>query len=148
MRRCGATGRRAILCAVLFCLVSAAPVPEVQLADVTQSVGIDFKHENSATTNKYLIETMGGGVALFDYDNDGRLDVFFNNGAKIDGPLPDGKQPDKSDRKYWNRLYHQNADGTFVDVTEREGLSAMPQNYYGLGAAVGAYDNDGLEALY
>src|SRR5437764_2514385 len=148
MRRCGATGRRAILCAFLFCLVSAVPVPEVQLADVTQSVGIDFKHENSATTNKYLIETMGGGVALFDHDNDGRLDVFFTNGAKIDDPLPDGKQPDKSDRKYWNRLYHQKADGTFADVTERAGLSGMPQNYYGMGAAVGDYDNDGFEDLY
>src|SRR5205823_6477535 len=148
MRRCGATGRRAILCAVLFCLVSAAPVHEVQLADVTQSVGIDFKHENSATTNKYLIETMGGGVALFDYDNDGRLDVFFTNGAKIGDPLPDGKVPDKSDRKYWNRLYHQNADSTFTDVTERAGLSGMPQNYYGMGVAVGDYDNDGFEDIY
>ena len=58
----------------------------MQFTDITQAVRIDFKHENSATSNKYLIETMGGGVALLDYDNDGRLDIFFTNGAKIDDP--------------------------------------------------------------
>ncbi|MBV9181483.1 MAG: VCBS repeat-containing protein, partial [Acidobacteria bacterium] len=62
---------------------------------------------------------MGGGVALLDYDNDGRLDIFFTNGARIDDPQPDAKLPDKSEPKYWNRLFHQNADGTFTDVTER-----------------------------
>ncbi len=91
---------------------------------------------------------MGGGVALLDYDNDGRLDIFFTNGAKIDDPMPDGKMPDKSDRKFWNRLYHQNADGTFTDVTEKAGLTGMPQNYYGMGVAVGDYDNDGFEDIY
>ena len=79
---------------------------------------------------------MGGGVALLDYDNDGRLDIFFTNGAKIDDPMPDGKLPDKSDRKFWNRLYHQNANGTFTDVTEKAGLTGMPQNHYDMGVAV------------
>ena len=74
-------------------------------------------------SNKYLIETMGGGVALLDYDNDGRLDMFFTNGAQLDDPQPPGKRPDKSDRKYWNRLYRQNADGTFSDVTEKAGVT-------------------------
>jgi hypothetical protein len=60
---------------------------------------------------------MGGGVALFDYDNDCRLDLFFVNGARIDDLMLPGKQPDKSDPKFWNRLYHQNPDGTFTDVT-------------------------------
>src|SRR5215467_14649841 len=106
-----------------FCLIGANPAPDVQFADVTQAVKIDFKHENSATSNKYLVETMGGGVALFDYDNDGRLDIFFTNGARIDDPMPDGKMPDKSDRKYWNHLFHQNEDGTFTDVTEKAGLT-------------------------
>ncbi len=109
---------------------------------------IDFKHESSATSNKYLIETMGGGVALLDYDNDGRLDIFFTNGAKIDDPMPDDKLPDKSDRKFWNRLYHQNPDGTFTDVTEKAGLTGMPQNHYDMGVAVGDYDNDGFEDIY
>jgi len=62
--------------------------------------------------------------------------------------MPDGKLPDKSDRKAWNRLYHQNQDGAFIDVTEKAGLTGMPQNRYGMGAAVGDYDNDGFEDLY
>jgi hypothetical protein len=129
-------------------LLRVTPTPEVQFTDITQASGINFKHENSATSNKYLVETMGGGVAVLDYDNDGRLDVFFTNGAKIDDPLPDGKLPDKADRKFWNRLYHQNADGTFTDVTEKAGLTGMPQNRYGMGVAVGDYDNDGFEDIY
>ena len=87
---------------------------------------------------------MGGGVALLDYDNDGRLDIFFVNGARLADPMPAGRLPDKSDRKYWNRLYHQNADGTFTDVTEKAGLTGMPQNRYGMGVAAGDYDNDGF----
>ena len=119
-----------------------------QFTDVTRAVGIDFKHESSATSNKYLIETMGGGVALLDYDNDGRLDIFFTNGAKLDDPMPAGQRPDKSDPRFWNRLYRQNADGTFSDVTEKAGLTGMPQNRYGMGVAVGDYDNDGFPDLY
>jgi hypothetical protein len=140
--------RSIIALALVCCVIGATPAPEVQFTDVTQTVGIDFKHENSATSNKYLIETMGGGVALLDYDNDGRLDIFFTNGAKIDDPMPNGKMPDKSDRKFWNRLYHQNADGTFTDVTEKAGLTGAQQNYYAMGVAVGDYDNDGFEDIY
>src|SRR5436305_14670737 len=62
--------------------------------------------------------------------------------------MPEGKVPDKSDPKYWNRLYHQNADGSFSDVTERAGLTGMPQGYYSMGVAVGDYDNDGFEDVY
>ena len=140
--------RHGIFACGLLCLLGAASEPDVQFTDITQSVKLDFKHESSATTNKYLVETMGGGVALLDYDNDGRLDIFFTNGARIDDPMPDGKMPDKSDSKYWNRLYHQNADGTFTDVTEKAGLTGMPQNHYDMGIAVGDYDNDGFEDIY
>ena len=98
-------------------MMGATPATDVQFTDITQAVRIDFKHESSATSNKYLVETMGGGVALLDYDNDGRLDIFFTNGAKIDDPMPDDRMPDKSDRRFWNRLYHQNPEGTFTDVT-------------------------------
>src|SRR5260221_728925 len=146
-RRCPA--RRKIMAYGSFCcLMGAAIAPEVQFTDITQASRVDFKHESSVTSNKYLLETMGGGVALLDYDNDGRLDILFTNGAKIDDPMPDGKLPDKSDRRFWNRLYHQNADGTFTDVTEKAGLTGMPQNYYAMGVAVGDYDNDGFQDIY
>ena len=128
--------------------MGASSAPEVRFTDITQASGINFKHENSATSNKYLVETMGAGVALFDYDNDGRLDIFFTNGAEIDDPMPADKLPDKSDRKFFNRLYHQNSDGTFADVTEKAGLTGMPENHYDMGVAVGDYDNDGFEDLY
>jgi enediyne biosynthesis protein E4 len=141
-------GRWIIAIGLLLSLMGAAPAPNVQFTDVTAAIHLDFKHESSATSNKYLIETMGGGVALLDYDNDGRLDVFFTNGARVDDPMPDGKAADKSDPKFWNRLYHQNADGTFTDVTEKAGLTGMPQNHYDMGVAVGDYDNDGFEDIY
>src|SRR3984957_19140612 len=120
----------------------------VPIFDAKLPRGLDFTHLNSPTRQKYLIETMGGGVALFDYDNDGRLDIFFTNGALLSDPMPDSKMPDKSNQKFWNRLYHQNADGTFTDVTERAGLTGMPREYYSMGVAVGDYDNDGFEDLY
>ena len=129
-------------------LAVAQSTPNVQLTDITAQSHIDFTLQNSATSSKYLIETMAGGVAIFDYDNDGRLDIFFTNGALIFDPMPDGKLPDKSDKKFWNHLYRQNADGTFTDVTDRAGLTGIPQGYYSMGVAVGDYDNDGFEDLY
>jgi len=134
--------------ACALAIIAAAPAGDIRFTEVTSDTGVAFVHQSSATSNKYLVETMGGGVALLDYDNDGRLDVFFTNGAKIDDPMPEGRQPDKSEAKYWNRLYRQMPNGTFVDVTEKAGLSGMPQNHYGMGVAVGDYDNDGFEDLY
>ena len=75
--------------------------------DITAQTGINFKHAASKTSLKYLLETMGGGVAAFDYDNDGRMDLFFANGAALKDPMPKKEMPDKRDPKYWNRLYHQ-----------------------------------------
>ena len=88
---------------------------------------------------------MGGGVAIFDYDNDGRMDLFFTNGALLKDPMHKGEMPDKRDPKYWNRLYHQNADGTFADVTERAGLKG---DGFTMGVAAADYDNDGYVDLY
>jgi hypothetical protein len=113
--------------------------------DVTKAVGIRFFQQASPTSKKYLPETMGSGVALFDYDNDGRLDIFFANGAPIADPTPMGTIPEKKGQKYWNRLYHQKPDGTFEDVTEKAGLAGIG---YSTGVAVGDYDNDGFEDLY
>jgi hypothetical protein len=120
----------------------------VRFTDVTQAVGLDFTHANSPTSNKYLIETMGGGVALVDYDNDGRLDVFLTNGARLEDPMAPGKQADKSVPAYWNRLFRQGESGTFIDVTEKAGLTGVAQKGYGMGVAVGDYDNDGFQDLY
>ena len=88
---------------------------------------------------------MGGGVALFDYDNDGRLDIFLVNGAPLQDPTRKGSTPEKTGPNYWNRLYHQKVDGTFEDVTEKAGLQGAG---YGMGVAIGDYDNDGFEDLY
>jgi hypothetical protein len=121
---------------------------DIRFADITAASGIDFVHANSATSNKYLIETMGGGVALIDYDNDGRLDVFFTNGAALQDPMPAGAKPEKADPKFWNRLYRQREDGTFIDVSEKAGVTGMAQNQYGMGVAAGDYDNDGFTDLY
>jgi hypothetical protein len=148
MRTGRRTGAWAAASSLLWLVTAAAVSPRVEFTDVTPALRIDFVQEHSATSNKYLVETMGGGVALFDYDNDGRLDAFFTNGAKLEDPMPRGKAPDKSDPRYWNRMYHQKEDGSFEDVTEKAGLSGMPQNRYGMGAAVGDYDNDGFEDLY
>src|SRR5229473_7093470 len=117
----------------------------VTFTDITAQARIDFKHQNSPTSLKYLLETMGGGVAIFDYDNDGRMDIFFTNGALLKDPMPKGAIPDKSDPKYWNRLYHQKADGSFEDATERAGLKGYG---YSMGVAAGDYDNDGHIDLY
>lgn len=113
--------------------------------DVTSRLGINFQYRSSHTSRKYLLETMGAGVALFDYDNDGRLDIFLVNGAPLGDPTPKGTIPQKTGPEYWNRLYHQKPDGTFEDVTQRAGLQGVG---YGMGVAVGDYDNDGFEDLY
>src|SRR5580704_7655035 len=113
--------------------------------ETSSALGISFRNVASHTSKKYLIETMAPGVALFDYDNDGRLDIFVVNGAPLSDPTPKGTIPRKTESKYWNRLYHQKRDGTFEDVTEKAGLQGVG---YGMGVAVGDYDNDGFEDLY
>jgi hypothetical protein len=113
--------------------------------DITQSVGVHFQHQALHTTRKYLLETMGSGVALFDCDNDGRLDLFLVNGAPYTDPTSPGFIPQKSSPRDWNRMFHQKADGTFEDVTEKSGLKGVG---YGMGVAVADYDNDGYEDLF
>ncbi|HEY2545341.1 MAG TPA: CRTAC1 family protein [Candidatus Acidoferrum sp.] len=143
-----------MLLGILAAVLSAQQSPSLQektspfpgkFADVTSPLAVHFNHIASHTSKKYLIETMGSGVALFDYDNDGKLDIFLVNGAPLTDPTPKGSIPQKTGPKYWNRLFHQKADGTFEDVTEKAGLQGAG---YGMGVAVGDYDNDGFEDLY
>jgi enediyne biosynthesis protein E4 len=121
-----------------------APSP-VTFTDITSVSGISFKRSPSFTSNKYLLEAMGGGVAMFDYDNDGRMDLFFTNAAALKDPMPKTEMPDKHDAKYWNRLYRQKADGTFEDVTERAGVKGSG---FSMGVAAADYDNDKFTDLY
>src|SRR5229473_1676548 len=117
----------------------------VTFTDITAATKIGFKHAGSPTSLKYLLETMGGGAAIFDYDNDGRMDLFFTNGALLKDPMPKGAMPGKSEPKFWNRLYHQKADGTFTDVTSKLGVAGG-----GWSASAGwiDYDHDGRLDLF
>jgi hypothetical protein len=124
-------------------VASSAPVFEEKLPR-----GIDFTLQNSPTPQKYLIETMPGGVALLDYNNDGLLDIFFVNGGHISSPMKSPENFERHDPRYWNRLYRQNRDGSFTDVTEQAGLASAGDGNYGMGVAVGDYDNDGYPDLY
>jgi len=99
---------------------------------------IHFVLKNSVSPQRYSIETMTGGVAVFDYNNDGLLDIFFTNGAEI-------PSLEKSNPGFYNRLFRNNGDGTFTDVTETAGLSGTG---YSMGVAAGDYDNDGFVDLY
>jgi hypothetical protein len=100
--------------------------------------GVTFVLNNGTTDDKPIIDSTLGGVALLDYDNDGYLDIFLTNGASIPGLR-------KSNRTFSNRLYHNNRDGTFTDVTERAGVAGEG---YSMGAAAADYDNDGWTDLY
>jgi len=106
--------------------------------NVLKKSGVVFTLKNSVSPHRYSIETMTGGVALFDYDNDGLLDIFFTNGAAI-------PSLEKTDSSFSNRLFHNNGDGTFTDVTEKAGLAGVG---YSMGVAAGDYDNDGFVDLY
>jgi hypothetical protein len=124
-------------------MAAAAPIFEVKPLR-----GIDFLLQNSPTPRKFLIETMPGGVALFDYNNDGLLDIFMVNGGRITESLHVPETFERSNPRYWNRLYRQNRDGSFLDVTQAAGLANAGNGNYGMGVAVGDYDNDGNADLY
>jgi hypothetical protein len=127
------------LAILVRCLPSAPPGPDpITFEDVAARAGIDFALRNSATPEKHQIEAMVSGVAVFDYDNDGWPDIYFVNGAR---------QPklEKDDPSFYNRLYRNNRDGTFTDVTLQAGLEG---DGFATGVAAGDYDNDGFTDLF
>ena len=120
---------------------------ELRFQDRSGETGIGFRHHANPTPDKHLVETMGGGVALLDYDNDGFLDVFFiNGGALVQGA--DGLFVDRSQPELHDQLYRSLDGKSFEDVTERVGVSAAAKRIYGMGAATGDYDNDGYVDLF
>src|SRR6266436_1740200 len=121
-------------------LAGADEVPLAKFTDITREAGITFSHVNGAYGAKLLPETMGGGVAFFDYDNDGHQDLLFVNSTFWPGHVPEGAQPPPA-----LSLYHNDGHGHFTDVTKGSGLDVI---FYGMGAAIGDYDNDGLDDVF
>ena len=116
-----------------------ADIPQavIKFTPVTKEAGIQFRHFNGATGQKHLVETMGGGTAFFDYNNDDYLDIYLVNGAPLTENTPDLLPT--------NQLYKNNGNGTFTDVTLHAGVG---DTGYGIGCCVGDYDNDGNRDLF
>jgi len=132
---------------VALLLLLPGPLPSKQAPGAASSASgqiqfsyqaIDFKLDSDETPERHAPETMAGGVAVFDYNNDGKLDIFFANGADI-------KTLKKDSPKYSNRLFENDGHGHFTDVTEKAGLAGTG---YDVGVAVGDYDNDGFEDIF
>src|SRR6267142_5650565 len=136
---------RGWLVACFLISMLAVPIPvstvttqsqNVTFTDITERAGVTFKHVSSPK-KKYIVESMSGGVALFDYDNDGYQDIYFVNSLTVDLVKSKGKTK--------SFLYHNNGDGTFTDVTGKAGVGDIG---WGMGVAVGDYNNDGWDDIY
>lgn len=126
-----------LLLLTLFIIPSVNGEQSVTFTDVTEENGVTFRHEDGRSYKKYFVETLGSGVALFDYDNDNDIDIYLVTGTNLDASdvAPDAM----------NRLYRNDGTGRFVDVTEASGVG---HRGYGVGVCVGDYDNDGWLDLY
>ena len=126
-----------VVAAQIIAIRAVSADTNIQFVDVTQEAGIHWKHVDGRSGQKYFMETLGSGAASFDYDADGDPDLYFVNGAPLPGYV--------SQEIPTNRLYRNNGDGTFTDVTEKAGVG---DTGYGHGCAVGDYNNDGQLDLY
>ncbi|MCP5111302.1 MAG: CRTAC1 family protein [bacterium] len=136
---------RVSLCVAQIHLIACLTVLPGQIfEDATAAAGLNFRHYNAKTPRKYLPEPMSGGVAILDVNQDGWMDVFFVNGAQLGFPQANDAEPSKAHPKFWNRLFLNDGGGKFQDVTKQYGVQG---HGYGMGAAVGDYDNDGFPDL-
>src|SRR5258706_15152264 len=124
------------LLVIVPCKLVHAQSNAVEFVDITAQDGITFKHVSSPE-KKFIVESMSGGVALFDYDNDGYLDIFLVNSLTVELL--------KSNKRTRSALYHNNGDGTFTDVTDKAKVADIG---WGMGVAVGDYNNDGFDGLF
>ncbi len=124
------------VCLLGACVSGTLHAGPPRFVDVTASSGIGFRHIHGGTGKKYFVETMGSGGAFFDYNNDGWLDIFAVNGGVLPGYI--GARP-------LNRLYRNDGNGAFSDVTRSAGIGVTA---YGMGSCVGDFDNDGYDDLY
>jgi hypothetical protein len=125
-----------LLGSVIASASAQRPFGPIRFVDATAASGISFHHHSGAFGKKYLPETMGSGVCVLDYDNDGFQDILFVNSMDW---------PGHASTKNYPALYHNNGDGTFTDRTRQAGLAVES---YGMGCAVGDYDNDGKDDIY
>lgn len=130
-----ARGRALLICSLVLSLSVVAP--GMQFADVTPATGISFVHTDGSSGQRYIVETVTAGVALFDFDNDNDIDIYFLNGAPLRGAATQAKPR--------NALYRNDGGWRFTDVTERSGTG---DTGYGLGVAIGDCDNDGYRDIY
>jgi hypothetical protein len=122
--------------------LSPKKIWDAQFVEMLAGSGIDFVHENGARGERYVVEPMSSGIALFDFDGDGLIDIYFVNGSLLN---PSPNQIDASEVKPKNRLYRNQGNWRFADVTDSAGVGDVS---YGLGAVAGDYDNDGDMDLY
>ncbi len=128
----------AVCCAAVLATAPATSVVPVSFVDEGARSGLKFVLQNHATPSKYQVETMPAGVAVLDFDNDGHEDLYFVNGAPVPSLIKSGPAD-------WNRLYRNNGDGTFTDVSERARVTGEG---YSMGVAAADYDNDGWTDLF
>ncbi len=137
IQRCLLTLSTALLWLSSVALPAQEAGPAFRLSDVTAAAGIQFRHNHGGSGQGYIVEGMVAGLALFDYDLDGYIDIYFLNGAALKGTVLEAAPT--------NALYRNNADGSFTDVTQQAGVGDQG---FGLGVSAADYDNDGLTDLY